>query len=622
MKYIQSFKEQQEMNEGFKNWFSTFLVLASLNLVPASIALGQDKRQQKEFVENMDQDKVDAALFVDYLNNLGYTKLRIDELFNDFKSKNKNVKSELKDVQKYVNKSGRNYIFNQTYVKNDYSDVDINKFKPDNYLTDMADMIEDSKEPEINNWISDYERESTAEICIITVKNLGDKDAADYGVEQGRRLGVGKRGADNGIVIVLSLEDRKWTIQTGYGMEVVLPDYTCSEIGQGMVPFFKKGDYYGGLMSALEEIKKTTGTNIEQKKEWIRKKKEADEKARREFLESFTNYALGTLLFLLVGGLLTYGYYKRKKKLAELKEMKDNIDSIISKIESLKGKLQKSSDLQLSGNLNKLYKSCKEYFDKVSVSKSYDKEFEIEIEDIYSQMNSLLVNYTTKVSEIKTFKSNVSKLNDVEITAYSSIKNAINSINKIKEYGYESKTLISSDEVRNLHDLIPQILLLIESDIDKAMQVYDAYMGGISSINYKTSKIASSLSSIETSIDNVKNWERSIDRLMNSYSSSDGSMIKLNQMISDFKSLLSKSKDWLMLDKELSKIINYMKGVISDYENEKRKRALRIEEDRERRRRESRSSYYSSPGSSSSSSSSFDGFGGGSFGGGGSSGSW
>jgi uncharacterized membrane protein YgcG len=627
MKHISNFQDYNEMNEGFKNWVSTFLVLAGLGLVPPSIALGQNKQQQKEFVENIDKEKLDGALFVDYLNKLGGSKLPLDTLFKNFKSENPNVKSDLNDVKEYITKNGKQYSFNQKYVVHDYSNVDITKFQPDNWLTDMASMIEDSQEPLINNWISDYEEKTTVEIGIITINKLPeDKVIEDYALEQFRRLGVGKKGANNGILIVLSKEDRKWNITTGYGIEGLLPDITCSEIGyEEIIPHFKNGDYYGGVMAALERIKAEVGyENVEDKKHWIEQQKQKEAQERAAMWDSFFEVSIQVLLIGLVLSLIGWSIYKRRKHLKKMKEMKENIDQIISEIEKLKTSLP-TSEFTNSPSLMNLYNRCKNF--DTSISKEYTEENEQIIKKVYFDMKSVYTNYKSKNEELKRYKSEINAIKKIESQAIDVVKSAIKAAEKIEEYGYQAKSIPSTSEVDKLSSLIPVIITLMSSNIDDAISEYKNYKSRIEDIKDKGARVISSLSGIESAISRVNNWKSEVDSLLHKFKSSGGNMSKLNTLLSEFESKLSRSKDWVSLSSDLDKIISYIKKVISDYEYEQRRKREEEEERkrRERRRREEEQersrSYYSSS-SSSSSSSSWGGFGGGSSGGGGASGSW
>jgi len=623
MRYLETYKQHQDMNEGLKNWISTFLILAGLGLVPPSVSLGQNKKAQKEFIENMDQSKVDGALFVNYLNKFGITG-PIDTIFSKFKQSNPDVKSGFDDVEKYVSKSGKQYIFNQSYITHDYSSVDITKFQPDNYLTDMGNMIDDSREPEINNWISEYEKLTSVEVGVVTVTNLNGADVDDYATEQFRRIGVGKKGANNGVLIVFSKEDRRWSIRTGYGMEGLLPDITCYHIGTDyIVPKFKEGDYFGGLMAALEQIKHYVGSdNVQIKKDFLQQKKEADDRESEEFWSEFWNVTMMSSLILLIMGSIAYGIYRRRKKIKEAREMKENIDRIISGITDLKSKFPDNPEISGSKSLDDIFQSCKNYFNNITSTTEYNKDFEQESEKMYSKMSSLYNEYKTKCGEITRFKSSLSGLTDIKSTAYSSIEKAMQNVKKINELGYDIKSVPVKSEVDALDYLVPLITMAILTDIDKAQDIYKQYFSKISSIMNKGSEISRTLSGIEGAISRIKNWEKEVNGLMNKFKTAGGSIGSLESMIDKFKAKIGSTKDWFILVKELDSIISFMNNKIQSYEDalrrkreeeEAERRRRRQEEDDDRRRRES---------SSSSSSSSSGGFGGGSSGGGGASGSW
>lgn len=622
MKHISNFQDyNNEMNEGLKNWISTFLVLAGLGLVPPSIALGQNKKEQKEFVDNIDKGKLDGALFVDFLNKLGGSKLPLDTLFKKFKSDNPSIKSDLSDVKKYITKNGKQYTFNQKYVTHDYSNVDITKFQPDNWLTDMANMIEDSQEPSINNWISDYEEKTTVEIGVITINKLPeDKVIEEYALEQFRRLGIGKKGANNGILIVLSKEDRKWNITTGYGIEGLLPDITCGQIGrEEIVPNFKNGDYYDGIMASLERIKSEIGyENIEDKKQWIEQKKQKESQELEAAWNAFVEVSIQVLVIGLILGIIGWGVYKRRKHLKKMREMKKNIDELINKIESLKTSLP-PSEFTNSPSLMTIYSKCKNF--DTNFKKEYTEENEVFLESMIKDMKSIYGYYISRVEELKTYKYEINSIKNLESSTHDLVKRSIRAAEKIEEYGYQVSTPSSSD-VDKMSSLIPTIISLMSTNIDDAISEYRNYKYRIEDIKDKSNRVITKLSNIESAISRVNNWKLEVGKLLPSFKSSGGNVSNLNSMISSFESQLLKSKDWLMLLDLLDKILSYMRKVISDYEYEQKRK--KEEEERKKRREEeeerNRNSYSSSY--SSSSSSSWGGFGGGSSGGGGASGDW
>lgn len=608
MIYLKTFKDHENMNEGLKNWMSKFLVLASLGLVPPSISLSQNKSKQREFVQNTPDDKVDAALFVEYLNSNKIRNANLESIFSKFKSTNV-ISSSFSEVNKYVSRNGNHYIFNNKYINNDYSSVDISSFTPNNYLTDMGNLVDDSREPDINNWISDYESATSVEVGVVTINKLPDnKVIEEYALEQFRRIGVGKKGANNGILIVLSKEDRKWNITTGYGIEGILPDITCGRIGRdSIVPYFKQGNYYQGIIAALQGIKSITGNeSIEAKKQWLEEKRQADQKASDEAWENFWQVALESMLVILVFSLIGYSIYKKHKKIKEEKRLRANIDFITKKIEELKGRLPSHPEMIGSKDLNNRFELCKKYFREINIQKNYDKSSEDLIGSIYDSASNLFKNYQNRFYELEKFKGLVPGLTQIENSAYKQVEEAILISDKIKSHGYKS-TVPDKSDVSNLSYLIPEITSLIGTDIDNAFAKYKKYTQGILDITSNLSKVKSNLSNIENSIKRIKSWDSEVNSLMSKFNWSDGSKSKLNGMIETFKENIA-GKDWLSLCVELDAILSFMRSCIRKKEEEEAAERRRIQRIAARRSQES-----SGSGSR---------FGGGGSGGGGASGGW
>ncbi|MCY1519878.1 TPM domain protein [compost metagenome] len=87
------------------------------------------------------------------------------------------------------------------------------------------------------------------------VKSVGDYDINEYALELGRKWGIGGKDKNNGVILLVALGDRKMSIQTGYGLEGVLPDvYTKRIIDYDIKPYFQSGDYYAGIEAGTNSI--------------------------------------------------------------------------------------------------------------------------------------------------------------------------------------------------------------------------------------------------------------------------------------------------------------------------------------------------------------------------------
>ncbi len=100
---------------------------------------------------------------------------------------------------------------------------------------------------------------TSTQVTVVTVKSLNGYDKQDYAQRLGQKWGVGQKGKNNGLVILVkpkyANEKGEVTIQTGYGMEGILPDITCKRIVENeMIPRFTEGNYYAGLEAGTNTI--------------------------------------------------------------------------------------------------------------------------------------------------------------------------------------------------------------------------------------------------------------------------------------------------------------------------------------------------------------------------------
>lgn len=102
-----------------------------------------------------------------------------------------------------------------------------------------------------------YNDTTSTQIVVVIVDSVEPYDMNTYGVELGRKWGVGQKGKNNGIILLWATGDRKIYIATGYGMEGVLPDaYSKRIVDQVIIPRFKEIQYYEGLDAGVSAIMK------------------------------------------------------------------------------------------------------------------------------------------------------------------------------------------------------------------------------------------------------------------------------------------------------------------------------------------------------------------------------
>jgi uncharacterized protein len=131
--------------------------------------------------------------------------------------------------------------------------------KSSTLVTDFTNTLSASDKQQLEQKLVAFNDSSSTQIAVVIMKSTGDYDINDYGQKLGRAWGIGQKGKNNGILVLVAMGDRKVSIQTGYGAEGALPDVITHEIIQNdITPRFKAGDYYGGLNAGTDDIIKYT----------------------------------------------------------------------------------------------------------------------------------------------------------------------------------------------------------------------------------------------------------------------------------------------------------------------------------------------------------------------------
>ena len=122
-------------------------------------------------------------------------------------------------------------------------------------VNDFGNFLEPFQKEALENKLRNYNDSTSSAIIIITVPDLQGYDIAELALKYLREWGIGTKEKSNGVVILVSKEERKARIETGYGMEGVLPDITAKHIiDEVMIPNFKANDYYRGFDQAIDAI--------------------------------------------------------------------------------------------------------------------------------------------------------------------------------------------------------------------------------------------------------------------------------------------------------------------------------------------------------------------------------
>ncbi len=123
-----------------------------------------------------------------------------------------------------------------------------------NDLTTPPTLLQ-SESADITNVCFQVDNITTAEIAVLIVNSTGTLGIDMYAAQTFQQNGIGKAGQNNGVLILVSMNEKLWRIEVGYGLEGVLNDAKVGAIGRSTLSVgFETGDYYGGILNATLDI--------------------------------------------------------------------------------------------------------------------------------------------------------------------------------------------------------------------------------------------------------------------------------------------------------------------------------------------------------------------------------
>ncbi|MEP7238851.1 MAG: TPM domain-containing protein, partial [Ferruginibacter sp.] len=126
---------------------------------------------------------------------------------------------------------------------------------PPRLVNDFTGTLTPDQAETLNRKLYLFDDSTSTQITVVIIKTTDGMDIADYALELGRKWGVGQKGNNNGVVLLIAKDDHKLNISPGYGLEKALSDVTCKQIiDYTIVPKFKGDDYYRGIDEGTDAI--------------------------------------------------------------------------------------------------------------------------------------------------------------------------------------------------------------------------------------------------------------------------------------------------------------------------------------------------------------------------------
>lgn len=127
-------------------------------------------------------------------------------------------------------------------------------------VVDDAGILSDDTKAQLTSMLEQQEKQTGDQVVVATLKSLQGYDIEDYGYQLGRAWGIGQKGKDTGALLIIAPNEHKMRIEVGYGLEGQLTDAQSKLIiAEIITPYFKRGDYDGGVVAGTTAILKVIG---------------------------------------------------------------------------------------------------------------------------------------------------------------------------------------------------------------------------------------------------------------------------------------------------------------------------------------------------------------------------
>jgi uncharacterized protein len=125
------------------------------------------------------------------------------------------------------------------------------------YVNDYANILSGETKDKITALAGEIEAKTTSQLAVLTIDTIAPLDIETYAVKLFEKWGIGQKGKNNGVLVLIAVKDRQARIEVGYGLEGAIPDALAKNIiEKSMIPFFKNGDYNAGILQSIAVISK------------------------------------------------------------------------------------------------------------------------------------------------------------------------------------------------------------------------------------------------------------------------------------------------------------------------------------------------------------------------------
>jgi uncharacterized protein len=130
----------------------------------------------------------------------------------------------------------------------------IQQLSPQGYVNDFAGVLDSATRQKMTSLCQELDQKADAQIAIVTIHTLEGDTAQNFANRLFEKWGVGPKGKDRGVMILLAVDDHQYWTEVGYGLEPILPDGKVGAFGREMLPVLRRNQYGAALFQMVAEV--------------------------------------------------------------------------------------------------------------------------------------------------------------------------------------------------------------------------------------------------------------------------------------------------------------------------------------------------------------------------------
>lgn len=173
-------------------------------------------------------------------------------------------------------------------------------------INDYANILMSNEESTLEHILAQEETKTSSQFVLLTVPSLEGENLEDYSIRVASEWGIGQKDRDNGVLLLVALNEKKIRIEVGYGLEPILTDVKSGYIIRNfIVPEFKSGNYFQGIAAGLNAITGLVSQEYEISDEELAQYQKKEKQGKRPQIP------IGTIIFFIM---IFFGGFGRRRR--------------------------------------------------------------------------------------------------------------------------------------------------------------------------------------------------------------------------------------------------------------------------------------------------------------------